>query len=80
MVTFTKHGKTATAHNEAQVDMFRAAGWEESLNGDHLPDLDHMGIDELRQFAFENGIELDSRTSNPDTARRRITDALGGGD
>lgn len=46
--------------------------------GDHHPDLDHMGIDELRQFARENGVELSATITNPDTARRRITEALGG--
>ena len=49
----------------------------EALGGNHHPDLDHMGIDELRQFAFENGVELSATITNPDTARRRITEALG---
>ena len=50
----------------------------EELGGNHHPDLDHMDIDELRQFAFENGVELSTAITNPDTARRRITEAMGG--
>jgi len=50
----------------------------EPPNGNHLPDLDHMGIDELRQFAHEHNIMLPDTITNPDTARRRIAEALGG--
>ena len=46
----------------------------------NVPDIEAMDIEQLRQFADEKGIELASNITSPDTARRRILEALGHGD
>ena len=42
----------------------------------NIPDIEVMDINQLRQFAAEKGIEIPSAVKNPNTARRRIIEAM----